>query len=82
MSKNFKLNLKGLNELMKSQEMLSILDSAANSVAAAAGDGFEVEQAHPISFVGITSVRASDFKARLACSRNNVLEKAVRSVKI
>lgn len=78
----FRLNLPGLNELMKSAEMQSIIDSAASSIAGSAGDGFEVESAHPISFVAIASVSASTFEAKLNNSKNNVLEKATRSVSI
>lgn len=78
----FRLNLPGLNELMKSAEMQSIIDSAASSIAGNAGEGFEAEAVHPIQFVAIASVRATTFKARLNNSKNNVLEKATRSVSI
>lgn len=66
----FKLNLAGLNELMKSGEMQSILNRAAAAIAARAGggDGYAVESAHPISFVAIASVRGSN--------KDNALEKA------
>lgn len=78
----FKLNLPGLNELMKSGEMQAILNEAAGKIAAAAGDGYEVEAAHPISFVGIASVRAATYAARKDESENMTLEKAVGSVSI
>jgi len=73
----FKLNLKGLNELMKSPEMCAILTEKANTIAQAAGDGFEVEAAHPIRFVGVASVQASTWEARRAALDHNVLEIAV-----
>ena len=41
----FKFSLAGLNELMKSAEMQSVLDEAARKIAAAAGEGYEVEAA-------------------------------------
>lgn len=84
MSKNytFKLNLKGLNELMKSGEMQSVLNKAASSIQGSAGAGYEIEAAHPISFIAIASVRAADFKARLDNSKNNTLLKAAGGAKI
>ena len=82
MSKIFKLNLKGLNELMKSPEMQGVLNTAAAQIQAQAGDGYEVESAHPISFVAIASVRTGNFKAMLNESKNKTLETAMGSVKI
>lgn len=73
----FKLNLAGLNELMKSAEMQSTLNAAAGQIQARAGAGYEVESAHPISFVAIASVRAADYKARLDNLKNNTLLKAM-----
>lgn len=82
MSKVFKLNLRGLNEVMKSAGMQGVLNQAAAQISAAAGDGYEVESAHPISFVAIASVRTGDFKARLDNSKHNTLLKAAGSAKI
>ena len=82
MSKVFKLNLRGLNEVMKSPGMQSVLNQAAAQISAAAGDGYEVEPAHPISFVAIASVRTGDFKSRLDNSSNDTLLKAAGSVKL
>lgn len=80
MSKNvrFVLNLPGLNALMKSGEMQSILNAAAESIANTAGDGYEavVEQAHPISFIAIASVRTKNKKGRFDNNQNNTLLKA------
>lgn len=78
----FKLNLSGLNELMKSAEMQAVLNSAAGQIANAAGDGYEVEAAHPISFVSIAAVHARSFKARRENSKNNTLLKAAGGVKL
>lgn len=78
----FKLDLKGLNELMKSPEMQGVLNDAAQRIAGSAGDGYEVEAAHPIQFVAIASVRAATWKARKDNSENNTLEKAAGGVRI
>lgn len=79
---DFKLNLRGLNTLMKSAPMKDALNSAAQQAAGAAGDGYAVESAHPISFVAIASVRAATWKARRDNNKNDTLEKAVGGVKI
>lgn len=79
---NFKLNLPGLNELMKSTEMAEVLNTAADQIAAKCGEGYEVERAHPISFVGIASVRADTIEAKVDNRKNNTILKAVGSVKI
>lgn len=78
----FKLNLPGLNELMKSSEMADVLNQAADQIAAKCGEGYEVERAHPISFVGITSVRAGTIEAKMDNRKNNTILKAAGSVKI
>lgn len=78
----FKLYRKGLNALMKSEEMQGVLEMAANKIAAAAGEGYEVEPVHPIRYIAITSVRPATFKARKDNFENNTLEKVQRSVKI
>ena len=80
--KVFKLNLPGLNDLMKSEEMCAILTRGAEAIAGAAGEGFEVEPAHPISFVAIASVRAATKAARKAALQDNVLEVAAKGVRI
>lgn len=78
----FKLNLAGLNALMKSAEMQAVLDSAASRIASAAGSGYEVEAAHPISFVAIAAVHARTYEARRENSENNTLLKAAGGVKL
>jgi hypothetical protein len=78
----FKLNLPGLNELMKSAAMQGILNSAAASIAASAGDGYEIEAAHNINFIGIASVKAATRAARKDCSENKTLLKAAGGVRI
>ena len=78
----FKLDLRGLNALMKSPEMQAVLNTAADRIRDVAGPGYEVETAHPINFVAIASVRTGDFKSRLDNSQNNTLLKAAGSVRI
>lgn len=73
----FELNLKGLNELMKSAPMQAALDAAAQGIATRAGAGFEVEAAHPIRFVAIASVHAASDGAKRESRRNATLDKAV-----
>lgn len=78
----FKLDLAGLNQLMKSGEMQAILNDAANRIAGSAGDGYEVESAHPISFVAIAAVHASTQEARRDNAENNTLLKAAGGVSL
>lgn len=78
----FKLNLPGLNAVMKSPEMQAVINSAAAQIKAAAGDNYEVETAHPIGFIAIGSVRTGNYKARLDNSKNNTLLKAAGRTKI
>ena len=78
----FKLDLKGLNALMKSPEMQAIEESALAQVAGQLGDGFEVEASHPIGFVAIGSVRAVTAQARLQQNKTKVIDKAFGGVRI
>lgn len=78
----FELNLSGLNELMKSTEMAEVLNTAADQIAAKCEEGYEVERAHPISFVGIASVRAKTIEAKIDNREHNTILKAAGSVKI
>ena len=81
-SVKFELNLAGLNELMKSPEMAEVLNQAADQMVAKCGEGYEVERAHPISFVGSASVRAATIEAKVDNRKNNTILKAAGSVKI
>ncbi len=78
----FKLDLAGLNALMKSPEMQAIEESALAQVAGQLGEGFEVETSHPIGFVAIGSVRAKTREARLAQNKEHVIDKAFGGVRI
>lgn len=77
MSKDFKfkLNRKGVQELMKSSNMMGICTDIANQVRGRAGDGYEVS-----TYTGKTRVNASVYaataKARKDNLENNTLLKA------
>lgn len=77
MLKKFVLNSKGLNELMKSAEMQSILTQKAKAVAAKCGAGYETD-----IYVGKTRANASigpkTKKAKRDNYKNNTLLKAVK----
>ena len=70
----FKLNLPGLNELMKSAPMQAVINEAAAQIAGSAGGDAAVETAHPIGFIAIGSVSGS--------KKDNSLEKAMGGAKI
>lgn len=77
MSKTFKLNRKGVRELMQSQEMQAVLQEKASQITARCGDGYE----HDV-MVGKNRanamVRASTYAAKRDNMDNNTLLKAVR----
>ena len=70
----FKLNLPGLNELMKSAPMQAVINEAAAQIAGSAGESAQIETAHPIGFIAIGSVSGS--------KKDNGLEKAMGGAKI
>lgn len=78
----FRFKLAGLNTLMRSGEMQSILTAAAKQIAAAAGDGYEAETARPLTYAAIASAYAGTYDAKLDNSERNTLLKAAGSVKL
>lgn len=78
---DFKLNLAGLNELMKSAEMQSVLEDAGQRVASAPGGSYG-SRVHTASFVAICNVYPEDANAAKDNAKNNTLLKALGSVKI
>ena len=72
----FKLNLKGVAELMKSKEMQDILKEHATTIKGRAGDGYE-QDIHVGKNRANAMVKAETFKARKDNSKNNTLLKAV-----
>lgn len=75
----FELNLRGLNELMKSAAMQAHLTQAGNAVAAAAGDGYEA-RTHLADYVAITNVYPATREAARENYEDNTLLKALGSV--
>lgn len=75
----FELDLKGLNEVMKSSEMQSALMEAGQAVASAAGSDYEAE-VHTASFVAISNVYPASKDAAKDNYENNTLLKAAQSV--
>lgn len=75
----FELDLKGLNEVMKSSEMQSALMEAGQAVASAAGSDYEAE-VHTASFVAISNVYPVSKDAAKDNYENNTLLKAAQSV--
>lgn len=75
----FELDLKGLNEVMKSSEMQSALMEAGQAVANAAGSDYEAE-VHTASYVAISNVYPASKDAAKENYESNTLLKAAQSV--
>lgn len=73
----FKLNSKGVGQLLKSAEMQNVLSEHATAIRNRCGDGYEQEH-----FVAgsraVATVKATSFKAKRDNMKNNTLLKAVR----
>ena len=74
----FKLNLPGLNELMKSAEMKAVLEEAGNEVAAGAGGDYGV-RVHDATWVSIVNIYPDSKEAAKDNAENNTLLKALSS---
>ena len=72
----FELNLPGLNELMKSSEMQSVLEAAGKAVANNAGSDYGV-RVHNASYVAIANVYPNSKKAAKENYEDNTLLKAL-----
>lgn len=81
----FQLNLKGLNEVMKSPELQALMQGKGEAISNAAqsmSDGGEFEaQTKPINWIAVTNVRVKDDKAMNAVLEDNVLMKALNAGK-
>lgn len=73
------LNLQGLNELMKSQEIQDALQEAGTALAKAAGSDYEA-RTHLANWVAITNVYPNSKEAAKDNFQNNTLVKAVGTV--
>lgn len=71
----FELNYAGVGKLLKSQEMVSVLEGYANGIAARAGDGYSV-------YIGPNranvSVETTTDEAYQDAMENNTLLKSLR----
>ncbi|MBQ1571989.1 MAG: hypothetical protein IIZ78_12735 [Clostridiales bacterium] len=79
----FELNLPGLNELMKSGAMQSILNEKGAAVAASANGMKQIDEAEygfdtkTINWIAITTIRANNGAAVADNAQNNTLLKAL-----
>lgn len=73
----FKLNRKGVRELMQSDEMMAVLKEHGDATLAGLGEGYKLSD-----YVGKTranvSVKAESFKARRDNAKNNTILKALK----
>lgn len=72
----FELNIKGLNELMKSSEMQSHLNTITSSILARAGKGYEAK-VDVASYDSLGKVYPTDAESARDNLENNTLEKAL-----
>lgn len=79
MSNIFKLDLQGLNELMKSAEMQRHLDEAGHAVAQAAGKDFDC-QTYVLNFVAVNNIFPTTKEAGHKNYEENTLLKALGAV--
>lgn len=73
----FKLNRKGVRELMQSDEMMAVLKEHGNATLAGLGEGYALSD-----YVGKTraniSIKAESFKAGRENAKNNTILKALK----
>lgn len=74
--KKFELNMAGLNELMKSQEMEAALESAGQSVARIAKGSYGV-RVHQATWVAIANVYPEDKESAQEALKNGALTRAL-----
>lgn len=74
-----KLNLKGINELMKSPEISASVLEAGQAVARSAGSDYAAE-VHEARWIAISNVYPDSSKAAHENFKNNTLLKALGSV--
>lgn len=74
-----KINLKGINEVMKSPEILAACEAAGRAVANAAGAGHDI-QSGLIRWIAYCDVVAKTKEAKKANYEDNVALKAVSAV--
>lgn len=72
------LNLKGINEVMKSPQIQAVCEQAARDVGNASGIETEIESG-TINFIAYANVKPATAKARKENFDNNSLVKAISS---
>lgn len=78
---NFKLDLAGLNQLMKSAEMQSILSQAGGRVASNAGKGYS-HQGYVINWIAVENIFPVTKEAAYENAEKHTLLKALGATKI
>lgn len=74
-----KLNLPGINQVMKSTPIKSAIKQAANAVADIAGAGYVAENPREINWIGIVNVYPENKQAGHDNFKNNTLLKAIQA---
>ena len=72
----FELDLEGLSDLMKSKEMVEVLDQAGSAVAGDAGEEYNY-RTHEADYVAITNVYPDSKEAAIENAMENRLLKAL-----
>ena len=75
-----KLNLPGINAVMKSSGIKSALKAAGDAVASTAGPDYVAEEPREINWIGIVNVYPDSKAAAHDNYENNTLIKAISSV--
>lgn len=75
----YKTRLKGLNQLMKSDEMQEAMVAAGEAVMSQLGEGYETDTKKGKWLIA-TKVEATSKKAISECLKDNTLLKAVQAV--
>lgn len=72
-----KLNMPGINAVMKSDGVKSLLKAAGDQVATIAGDGYTTEEARDLNWISIVNVYPETKEAGHDNFKNNTLLKAL-----
>ena len=75
----YETNLKGLNELMKSDEMRAAVEKAGDAVLSQLGEGYS-EDTQTGKWLVVTRVKADTAQAVRECYSDNTILKAVGAV--
>lgn len=79
---DFKLNLQGLNQIMRSEDMQNILDEYGQEICARANAGKVIDEAeykcntYPIRWIAVSNIGPANAEAGIDNLKNNTLLKA------